>query len=80
MATKRIQNHRQLIRSIGDNITLHMQHQGLTWRETAERVEVSTNTVGRWARGESECGMLNLTRLCRLFKCRLHDLVPDAGS
>ena len=48
---------------------------GLTQKELAEKVYVSTNTVARWERSESEPSWSDFLRVCAVLGMKMEDFV-----
>ena len=49
---------------LATNIRSHRKNIGLTQKELAEKVYVSTNTVARWEREETEPSFSDFLKLC----------------
>ena len=47
----------------------------LTQKELAEQVGVSTNTVARWERGETEPSFSDFLRVCAVLGMKMEDFV-----
>ena len=47
----------------------------LTQKELAEKVGVSTNTVARWERGETEPSFSDFLKLCVVFGMKIEDFM-----
>ena len=50
---------------------------GMTQKELAEKVGVSTNTVARWERGESEPSWSDFLKLCVVLGMKMEDFVKN---
>jgi len=52
----------------------------LTQKELAEKVGVSTNTVARWERGETEPSFSDFLRVCVALGMKMEDFVEKENS
>ena len=50
---------------------------GLTQKELASKVYVSTNTVARWERGENEPSWSDFLKLCVVLGMKMEDFVES---
>lgn len=54
----------------------------LYWKETkedlAEKMQVSRQSVSKWETGDAYPEMNNILELCKIFHCRINDLVNDS--
>ena len=53
---------------------------GLTQKELAEQVGVSTNTVARWERSESEPSWSDFLKLCVVLGMKMEDFVEKENG
>lgn len=61
----------------GDNLRTLRNRKKLSQENLAERVGVSRQSVSKWECGEAYPEMNNLLELCKIFHCRMNDLVND---
>ena len=61
----------------GDNLRILRTSKKLSQEELAERVGVSRQSVSKWECADAYPEMNNLLELCKIFHCRLNDLVND---
>ena len=47
----------------------------MSQEELAEKVNVTRQSVSKWENGESYPEMNNILELCKIFNCKLNDLV-----
>lgn len=59
----------------GDNLKLIRKSKKMSQEELAERVNVSRQSVSKWETGESYPEMNNILQLCKIFNCKINDLV-----
>ena len=64
---------------VGDNIRKYRQAKNLTQAELAERIFVSTKSVGRWERNENFPGMEMLKTVANELDVDVLDLLMDNG-
>lgn len=62
----------------GDNLKNLRKSKKYSQEELAEKVNVSRQSVSKWETGEAYPEMNNLLELCKIFKCRINDLVNDS--
>lgn len=62
----------------GDNLKKLRKSKKYSQEELAEKVNVSRQSVSKWETGEAYPEMNNLLQLCKIFKCRINDLVNDS--
>jgi transcriptional regulator with XRE-family HTH domain len=55
-------------------------HAGLTQRQVAEAAGVSSLSVSRWERGETEPGVYQFRGLAEALGVSLEDLAPEATT
>ena len=58
----------------------HRKNIGLTQKELAEKVGVSTNTVARWERSESEPSFSDFLKLCEVLGINPLDFMESVKS
>lgn len=59
----------------GDNLKKIRKDKKMSQEELAEKVNVSRQSVSKWENGESYPEMNNILELCKIFNCKLNDLV-----
>ena len=59
----------------GDNLKLIRKNKKMSQEELAERVNVSRQSVSKWENGEAYPEMNNILELCKIFNCKINDLV-----
>lgn len=64
--------------NFGDNLKNLRKQKNLSQEELAEKVRVSRQSVSKWECGEAYPEMNNLLELCRIFHCKINDLVNDS--
>ncbi len=62
----------------GDNLKKLRKSRKLSQEELAERVNVSRQSVSKWENSESYPEMNNILELCKIFHCKINDLVNDS--
>lgn len=62
----------------GDNLKKLRKNKNLSQEQLAEKVDVSRQSVSKWETGEAYPEMNNILKLCKIFHCRINDLVNDA--
>ena len=60
-----------------DNLKRIRKSRNISQEELAEKVGVSRQSVSKWETSEAYPEMNNMLELCKIFKCRLNDLVND---
>lgn len=61
----------------GENLKLLRTKKGYSQETLAEKVNVSRQSVSKWETGESYPEMNNILELCKIFHCKINDLVND---
>ncbi len=61
----------------GDNLKKVRVLKKLSQESLAEKVNVSRQSVSKWETGDAYPTMNNLLELCKIFHCRINDLVND---
>jgi len=68
----------------GDNLRQIRKNKKMSQEQLAEKVNVTRQSVSKWENGESYPEMNNILELCKIFNCKLNDLVytdmPDVSS
>lgn len=68
----------------GDNLRKLRKLRKISQEELAEKVNVSRQSVSKWETGEAYPEMNNILELCKIFHCKINDLVNsniiDASS
>ena len=59
----------------GDNLRQIRKRKGMSQEQLAEKVNVTRQSVSKWENGESYPEMNNILELCKIFNCKLNDLV-----
>lgn len=59
----------------GENLKTIRKSKKMSQEELAEKVNVSRQSVSKWETGESYPEMNNILELCKIFNCKLNDLV-----
>ena len=59
----------------GDNLKLIRKNKGMSQEELAEKVNVTRQSVSKWENGEAYPEMNNILELCKIFNCKINDLV-----
>ena len=59
----------------GDNLKLIRKRKNMSQEELAFKVNVSRQSVSKWENGEAYPEMNNILELCKIFNCRINDLV-----
>ncbi|MGM9878201.1 MAG: helix-turn-helix transcriptional regulator [Bacilli bacterium] len=62
----------------GDNLKFLRKNKKLSQEELAEKVKVSRQSVSKWETGEAYPEMNNILELCKIFHCKINDLVNDS--
>lgn len=61
----------------GDNLKKIRKLKKLSQEELAEKLNVSRQSVSKWETGDAYPEMNNLLELCKIFHCKINDLVND---
>ena len=59
----------------GDNLKLIRKNKNMSQENLAEKVNVSRQSVSKWENGEAYPEMNNILELCKIFDCKINDLV-----
>ncbi len=61
----------------GENLKNLRKLKKLSQEDLAEKINVSRQSVSKWETGEAYPEMNNLLELCKIFHCKINDLVND---
>ena len=61
----------------GDNLRNLRKSKNLSQEDLSERVGVSRQSVSKWESGAAYPEMNNLLILCKIFNCRINDLLSE---
>ena len=61
----------------GDNLRQIRKSKKMSQEQLAEKVNVTRQSVSKWENGESYPEMNNILELCKIFNCKLNDLVHN---
>ena len=64
----------------GDNLKAIRKHHTISQEQLAEKVGVSRQSVSKWETGEAYPEMNNILQLCKIFNCKINDLVHTEMS
>ena len=59
----------------GDNLKTIRKNKNMSQEDLAEKVNVSRQSVSKWETGEAYPEMNNILELCKIFNCKINDLV-----
>ena len=59
----------------GDNLKLIRKSKKMSQEQLAEKMNVSRQSVSKWENAESYPEMNNILELCKIFNCKINDLV-----
>ena len=59
----------------GENLKLIRKNKNMSQEELAEKVNVTRQSVSKWENGEAYPEMNNILELCKIFNCKINDLV-----
>lgn len=62
----------------GDNLKKLRKRKKLSQEKLAEKVNVSRQSVSKWETGDAYPEMNNILELCKIFHCKINDLVNDS--
>lgn len=62
----------------GDNLRKLRKSKKLSQEDLAEKMHVSRQSVSKWETSEAYPEMNNILELCKIFHCRINDLVNDS--
>ena len=59
----------------GDNLKQIRKSKGMSQEQLADMVNVTRQSVSKWENGDGYPEMNNILELCKIFNCKLNDLV-----
>ena len=59
----------------GDNLKVFRKRKNMSQEDLADRVNVSRQSVSKWETGDAYPEMNNILELCKIFNCKINDLV-----
>jgi len=59
----------------GENLKIIRKSKKMSQEQLAEKVSVSRQSVSKWENGEAYPEMNNILELCKIFNCKINDLV-----
>ena len=59
----------------GDNLKLIRKNKNMSQELLAEKMNVSRQSVSKWENGEAYPEMNNILELCKIFHCKINDLI-----
>jgi len=59
----------------GDNLKIIRKSKKMSQEQLAEKVNVSRQSVSKWENGEAYPEMNNILQLCKIFNCKINELV-----
>ena len=59
----------------GDNLKIIRKNKKMSQEQLAEKVGVSRQSVSKWETGEAYPEMNNILELCKIFNCKINDIV-----
>ena len=59
----------------GDNLKLIRKNKNMSQELLAEKMNVSRQSVSKWENGEAYPEMNNILQLCKIFNCKINDLI-----
>ena len=59
----------------GENLKLIRKNKKMSQESLAEKMNVSRQSVSKWENGESYPEMNNILELCKIFNCKINDLI-----
>lgn len=62
----------------GDNLKKIRKSKKFSQEDLADRIGVTRQSVSKWETGEAYPEMNNILQLCKLFRCKINDLVNDS--
>lgn len=62
----------------GDNLRRLRKSKKLSQEDLAEKMQVSRQSISKWETGDAYPEMNNILELCKIFHCRINDLVNDS--
>ena len=64
----------------GENLKIIRKGKNMSQEQLAEKVNVSRQSVSKWETGEAYPEMNNILELCKIFNCKINDLVHPEMS
>ena len=64
----------------GDNLRNLRKSKKMSQEDLAAHVNVSRQSISKWETGEAYPEMNNILELCKIFKCKINDLVHESMS
>ncbi len=59
----------------GENLKIIRKNKKMSQEDLAEKLNVSRQSVSKWENGESYPEMNNILELCKIFNCKINDLI-----
>ena len=59
----------------GDNLKIIRKRKNMSQEDLADKVNVSRQSVSKWETGDAYPAMNNILELCKIFNCKINDLV-----
>ena len=64
----------------GENLKIIRKNNKMSQEQLAEKVNVSRQSVSKWETGEAYPEMNNILELCKIFNCKINDLIHNDMS
>lgn len=64
----------------GENLKIIRKNKNMSQEQLAEKVNVSRQSVSKWETGEAYPEMNNILQLCKVFNCKINDLIHTKMS
>ena len=61
--------------NFGENLKQIRKSKNMSQEELAQKVNVTRQSVSKWENGEAYPEMNNILELCKIFNCKINDLV-----
>ncbi len=61
----------------GENLKIIRNQKNISQEELAEKIGVSRQSISKWETGENFPSMNNIMCLCKVFECKINDLVHE---
>ncbi len=68
----------EYLMKFGENLKKLRKSKKLSQEDLAEKMKVSRQSVSKWETGDAYPEMNNILQLCKIFHCRINDLVNDS--
>ena len=65
----------ECLMKFGDNLKLIRKNKNMSQELLAEKMNVSRQSVSKWENGEAYPEMNNILELCKIFHCKINDLI-----